>query len=47
MIDGKNFFDQTIEINIKKYDNIQNTATGQGDDYTSGCLLGYNYFSKT
>ena len=21
-------------------------ATGQGDDYTTGCLLDYNYFPK-
>ena len=23
--------------------NIAKTATGQGDDYTTGCLLGYSY----
>ena len=25
------------------YDNIQRIATGQGDDYTIGCLLDWNY----
>ena len=28
------------------YDNIQNIATGQRDDYTTGCLLDYNYFKN-
>ena len=26
--------------------NIRKIATGQGDDYTTGCLLGYIYFKK-
>ena len=44
MIDGKNFFDQTISNNLKTYENIRNVATGQGEDYTTGCLLDYSYF---
>ena len=32
---------------IKKIDqNIRKIATGQGDDYTTGCLLYYSYFKK-
>ena len=27
-----------------KYDEIKKTATGKGDDYTTGCLLDYQYF---
>ena len=27
-----------------KTDQIRKTATGQGDDYTTGCLLDYQYF---
>ena len=27
-------------------DNIRKTAIGQGDDYTTDCLLDYNYFNK-
>ena len=46
MIDGKNFFDQPIKSDIKTYDNIQRIATSQRDDYTTGCLLDYNYFNK-
>ena len=46
MIDGKNFFDQTINSMIKTYENIRKIATGQGDDYTTGCLLDYSYFKE-
>ena len=31
---------------LKTYDNIRKTATGQDDDYTTGCLPGYPYFKK-
>ena len=44
MTDGKNFFDQSINSIIKTYENITKIATGQGDDYTTGCLLDYSYF---
>ena len=44
MIDGKNFFDQPINSDLKTYENIRKIATGQGDDYTTGCLLDYSYF---
>ena len=29
---------------IKQYDEIRNIATGQADDYSTGCLLDYQYF---
>ena len=44
MIDGRNFFDQPINSMNKTYENIRRIATGQGDDYTTGCLLDYSYF---
>ena len=34
---------QPIRNNLITYDNIRKFATGQGDDYTTGCLLNYNY----
>ena len=40
MIDGRNFFDQAINSTIKTYENIRKISAGQGDDYTTGCLLG-------
>ena len=42
--DRKNFFDQSINSIIKSYENIRKITTGQGDDYTTGCLLDYSYF---
>ena len=41
-IDGRNFFDQPINDDIKIYESIRKIATGQGDDYTTGCLLDYS-----
>ena len=39
VIDGKNFFDRPVNNNLITYDNIRKIATGQGDDFTTGCLL--------
>ena len=36
MTDGRIYFDQPI--------NRQGEGDGQGDDYTTGCLLDYSYF---
>ena len=33
-----------IDINIRKI--VKEMITGQGDDYTTDCLLDYNYFNK-
>ena len=46
MIDSKNFFDQPINSMTKTYENIRKIATGQGDDYTTGCLLDYPFFKN-
>ena len=46
MIDGRNFFDQLINSMNKTYENIRRIATGQGDDYATGCLLDYSYFKE-
>ena len=47
IINGENFFDQPIKNNKVTYENIRKIATGQGDDYTTGCLLDYSYFMDT
>ena len=44
MIDGKNFFDQPIRNDKVTYENIRKIVTGQGDDYTTGCLFDHTYF---
>ena len=46
MIDCINIFDQSINSVNKTYENIRRTATGQGDDFTTGCLLDYSYFKE-
>ena len=46
MIDGENFFDQPVKNDKATYENIRKIATGQGDDYTTGCLLDYSYFKN-
>ena len=43
LIDEISFFDQPINDLVKQYDEIRKTETGQGDDYTPGCLLDYRY----
>ena len=46
MIDCINIFDRSINSVNKTYENIRRTATGQGDDFTTGCLLDYSYFKE-
>ena len=33
-----------MNSDLKTYENIRKIATGQGGDYTTGCLLDYSYF---
>ena len=44
LIDGRNLYDQPISDQIRKYDEIRIIATGKGDDYTTRCVLNYQYF---
>ena len=41
LIDGRNFYDQPINDQIKKHNEVRKTARGKGDNYTTGCLLVY------
>ena len=45
MTDGQNFFDEPVKKNLRAYENIWKIAAGQGDDYTTGCLLDYKMIS--
>ena len=50
-IDVRNFYDQPIdnpETNdlIKQYDELRKVSPGQGDHYTTGCLLDFAYLKK-
>ena len=42
----KNIFDQPVKNNKVTCENIRKIPTGQGDDYTTGCLLDYIYFKN-
>ena len=44
LIDGRSFYDQPINDLVKQYSKIRKTATGQEDDYITGCSLDYQYF---
>ena len=46
LIDGINFYDQPLGDQIKNCDEIRKVATAKGDDYTTGCLLNYQYFKN-
>ena len=45
-IDEKNLFDQLVKSDMRTYHNISKIETGQSNDYTTDCLLDYNYFNK-
>ena len=45
-IDGKNLFDQSVKSDMRTCNILQKILTGQGDDYTTGFLLDYNYFKS-
>ena len=47
MINGENFFAQSIKNNKETYENIRKIATGKGNDYTTGCLLDYPCFKDS
>ena len=46
MIDRKHFFNQLVKNNKITYENIRKITTGQGDNYTTGCLLDYIFFKE-
>ena len=43
LINGRNFYDQPMNDLVKQYGKIRKTTTGQRKDYTTGCLLDYQY----
>ena len=46
IISPKNFYDQTINSDIKRYEEIKKLLTEQGEDYPTGCLLRYEYIKN-
>ena len=47
IINGESSFDQPVKNNKVTYENIRKIATGQGYDYTTGCLLDYPYLKDS
>ena len=43
----QNFHDQAIDSDINEYEEIIKLTTGQSLDYTTGCLLDYDYIKKS
>ena len=46
IINGTNFYNQPIDSDIKRYEEIRKLITGQSEDYTTGCLLDYEYIKN-
>ena len=44
IINGKNFYDKAIDSYIKL--KIRKLTTGQGEYFTTGCLLDYDYIKN-
>ena len=43
IVNGKNFYDQPIDSDIKRYKEIRQLTTVKVEDYTTWCLLDYEY----
>ena len=46
IINGKNSYDEPNDSDIKRYEEIRKLTTGQDGDYTTGCLLDYDYITQ-
>ena len=42
----KNFYDQAIDSDIERCEEIRKLTTEQDEDYTTGCLLDYEYIKN-
>ena len=47
-IDGRNMFESPIKAEDRRgYENLRDVMIGNGDDYTVGSLMDYDYFANT
>ena len=44
LIDGRNFYDQNVNSSIVRYNELLKMKTGRSEDYSTGCLLDYDYY---
>ena len=42
----RNFYDQPIDSDIKRYKETRQLTAGKCEDYTAGCLLDYEYIKN-
>ena len=43
IVNGKNFYDQPVDSDIKRYEEIRKLTIGKGEDYATGYLLDYEF----
>ena len=46
LVDGRNFYDQPISSDTKKYEELLKMTNRRGKSYERGCLLDFNYYKK-
>ena len=46
LIDGRNFYDQSINDSITRDNKLLKLTTGKSEDYTTGCLIDYDWYAK-
>ena len=46
LIDGRNFYDQNISDDFKKYEELSKIMTGTGEDYATGSMISYDHWEK-
>ena len=46
LIDGRNFYDQNVNSSIVRYNELLKMTTRRSEDYSTGCLLDYDYYLK-
>ena len=46
IINGKKNYDEPIDSDIKLYEKNRKLTTGQREDYSTECLLDYEYIKK-
>ena len=46
LINGRKFYDQNVNSSIVRYNELLKMTTGRSEDYSTGCLLDYDYYTK-
>ena len=46
LIDRRNFYDQNISDDFKKYEKLRKVMTGRSEDFTTGSLFDYDYWKN-